>query len=74
MQTLGSHDHELWSDIDSAGHPAVNHADALPPTGYTDTIGHEDPPHVTIVSVRVISLHALFADGGCAEGPWSTST
>ncbi|KAI0261706.1 hypothetical protein BGY98DRAFT_1192706 [Russula aff. rugulosa BPL654] len=53
-QTLDSHDHEAWSNehlpgIDSAGHyPAVNHADALPPTRYTSAMGSEDPPHVAI--------------------------
>ena len=80
MQTVGSHDHEVWSNehlpgIDSAGpYPAVNHADALPPTRYTSTMGNEDPPHVAMVSVHFISLHAPFADDGCPEGPWSTST
>jgi hypothetical protein len=79
MQTLGGRDHELWSNeylpgIDSAGpYPAVNHADAPPPTRYTSTVGNEDPPRVAIVSVHFISLHAPFADGGCAEGPWTTS-
>lgn len=69
MQTSGGRDHDLWSNehlsgIDSTGtYPAVNHVDAL--------------PHV--VSVRFISLHAAFADGGCVKGPWtreskSTST
>jgi hypothetical protein len=54
MQTLGGRDHELWSNeylpgIDSAGpYPSVNHADALPPTRYTSTMGNEDPPHVAI--------------------------
>ncbi|KAI0281415.1 hypothetical protein BGY98DRAFT_958881 [Russula aff. rugulosa BPL654] len=53
-QTVGSHDHEFWSNehlpgIDSAGpYPAVNHADALSPTRYTSTMGDEDPPHVAI--------------------------
>jgi len=81
MQTLGSRDYELWSNehlpgIDSAGpYPAVNHADALPPTRYTSTMGNEDPPHVAIVSVHFISLHAPFANGGCgcAKGRWTTS-
>jgi hypothetical protein len=82
-QTLGGRDHELWSNehlpgIDSAGlYPAaaVNHADALPPTRYTSTMWNEDPSHVAIVSLHFISLHAPFADrdGGCAEGPWTTS-
>jgi hypothetical protein len=66
MQTLGGRDHELWSNehlpgIDSAGPcPAVNHADsdAPPPTRYTNTMGNEDPPHVAIVSVHSVSLHA----------------
>ena len=66
MQTFGGREHEL--------HPAMNHAGALPPTRYTSTMGNEDPPHVAIVSVHFISLHASFADGGCAEGLWSTST
>jgi len=53
-QTLGGRDHEHWSNehlpgIDSAGpYPAVNYADALPPTRYTSTMGNEDPPHVAI--------------------------
>jgi len=53
-QTLGGRDHEHWSNehlpgIDSAGpYPAVNHADALPPTRYTSTMGNEDTPHVAI--------------------------
>jgi hypothetical protein len=79
MQTLGGRDHEFWSNehlpgIGSAGpYPAVNHADGLPPaTTYTSTMGNEDPPHVAIVSAHFISLHALFADRGCAEGPWTT--
>jgi hypothetical protein len=80
IQTLGGRDHEVWSNehlpgIDSAGpYPAVNHADALPPTRYASTIWNEDPRHVAMVSVHFISLHAPFADGGCAEGLWSTST
>jgi hypothetical protein len=78
MQTLGGRDHELWSNehpgIDSAGpYPAVNHAYALPPTRYTSTVGNGDPLHVAIVSVRFISPRAPFSDGGCAEGPWTTS-
>ena len=81
MQTLGGHDHELRSSehlpgIESVGpYPAVNHADALPPTRYTSTMGKEDPglPHVAIVSLHFISLHPPFADGGCAQGPWTTS-
>jgi hypothetical protein len=79
MQTLGGRDHELWSNehlsgIDSVGpYPAVNYADTLPPTRYASTTGNEDPPHVAIVSVHFISLLAPFADGGCAEGPWTTS-
>ena len=79
QQTLGGRDHELWSNehlpgIDSAGpYPAVNHADALPPTRYTNTMGNNDPAHVAIVSIHFISLHAPFADGGRAEGPWTTS-
>ena len=79
MQTLGSRDHELWPNehlpgIDSAGpYPSVNHADALPPTSYTSTMGTEDLPHAAIVSIHFISLHPPFADGGCAEGPWTTS-
>jgi len=79
MQTLGGRDHELWSNedlpgINSAGpYPAVNHADALPPTRYTNAMGDEDPPHVAIVNVHFISLHVPFADGRCAEGPWTTS-
>jgi hypothetical protein len=79
-QNLGGRDHELWSNehlpgVDSAGpYQAVSHADALPPTGYTGTMGNEDPPHVTIVSVHFVSLYAPFADGGCAEGPWTTTS
>jgi hypothetical protein len=79
MQTLGGRDHELWSNEhlpcnDSAGpHPGVNRADALSPTRYTSTVENEGPHHVAIVSVHFISLRAPFADGGCAEGPWSTS-
>jgi hypothetical protein len=78
IQTLSGRDHEHWSrehlpGIDSAGpYPAVNHADALPPTRYTNTMGNENPPQA-IVSVHFISLHA-FADGDCAEGPWTKST
>jgi hypothetical protein len=78
MQTLGGREHELWPNehlpgIDSAGtYPAVNNADALPPTRYTNTMGNEGPPQVVIVSIHFISLHAPFADGGCAEGPWTT--
>ena len=89
-QTSGGRDHELWSESnehlpgitsDSAGpypagpYLAVNHADALPPTRYTDTMRYEDPHHVAIVNVHFISLHALrvFADGGFSEGPWTTS-
>jgi hypothetical protein len=59
IQTLGGRDHEVCSiehlpGIDSAGsYPAVNHADALPPTRYTNIIGNDDPPHVAIVSVNV---------------------
>jgi hypothetical protein len=81
MQTLGGRDHELWPNehqlgIDSVGlYPAVNHADALPRTRYTNAMGNEDPPHVAIVSIRFISPHAPFVDCGCAEadGPWTTS-
>ena len=81
IQTLGGRDHELQSNehlpgIDSARPytaATVNHADALPPTRYTSTMGNEDSPHVAIVSVHFISLHAPFADGGGAEGPWTTS-
>ena len=81
MQTLGGRDHELrlrehLPGIDSPGpYPAVNHADALPPTRYPSTMGNEDPcsPHVAIVSIHFISLHAPFADGGGAEGSWTTS-
>ena len=62
MQILGSRDHELRSSehlpgsIDSAAsgpyYPAdVNHADAFPPTRYTCTMGNEDSPHVTVVSI-----------------------
>jgi hypothetical protein len=63
MQTLGVRDHELWSTehlgIDSAGpYPAVNHVDAFPPTRYSSTMGNEDPHHVAIVSLHIISLHA----------------
>ena len=80
MQTLGGREHEFWSNehlpgIGSAGpagpYPAVNHADAPPPTNYTSAMENEEPPHVAIVSVRLIRLHPPFADGGCAEGPWS---
>ena len=79
MQTLGGRDHEHWSNehlpgIDSAGpYPTVNHVDALPPTRYTGTMGNEDPPHVAVVSVHLISLYVPFADGVCAEGLWTTS-
>ena len=82
MQTLGGRDHELSSnehllpDIDSASpYPAVNHADARPPTRYTSTMGNEDPlaPHVAIVRVHFIRLHAPFGDGGCGKGPWTIS-
>ena len=67
MQTLGGCDHELWSNghlpgIDPAGpqaYPTVNHADALPPTRY---MGNEDSPHVAMVSVHFISLHAPFVN------------
>jgi len=79
MQTLNGRDHELRlsehlvpGTIGSAGsYPAMNHADALPPTRYTSTMGNEDPgpPHVAIVSINSINLHALFADGAGAEGP-----
>ena len=68
MQTLG--EHELRSNEhlpgDSPGpYPAVNHAGAFPPTTYTSTMGNEGPPHMAIVSIRFISLHARapFADG-----------
>ena len=86
MQTLGGREHEFWSNehlpgiqVDPASdgpYPAVNHADALPPTRYTSAMGNEDPPHVVIVSVHFISLHvsSRSADDGCAKGPWSTST
>ena len=30
-------------------------------------------PHPAVNSIHFISLHAPFADGGCAEGPWTTS-
>jgi hypothetical protein len=79
-QTLGGRDHQLWSnehlpDTDSAGpYPAVNHTDALPPTRYTSTMRNEDPPHVAVVSIHFISPHAPFADGGCAEGPRTTTS
>jgi hypothetical protein len=79
MQTLGGRDHECWSNehlpgIDSAGpYPAVNHADALLPTRYTNTMGNEDAPHVAIVSVHFVSLYAPFADGGRAAGSWTTT-
>ena len=72
-------DHELWSNehlpgIDSARpYAAVNHPDARPPTGYTSTMGNDDPPHVATVSVQFISLHFPFADGGCGEGLWTIS-
>jgi hypothetical protein len=65
-QTLGGRDHELWPNehlpgVDSAGpYPAVNHADAPPPTRYTNTMGNEGPRHVAIVSIHFISLHAPF--------------
>ena len=51
----------------------MDHADAFPPTRYTDTMGNKDTPRVAIVSVHFISFRAL-ADGGCDGGPWSTST
>ena len=79
MQTLGSRDHELWSNehlsgIDSASpYPAVNHADALPPARYTSTMGNEGPPHVTIASLHFIGLYVPFTDDGCAKGPRTTS-
>ena len=81
MQILGSHDHELQSNehllgIDSAGpYPAVNHhnTDALPPIRSTGAMGNGDRPHMTIVSVHFLSLHVHFANGGCAEGPRTTS-
>jgi hypothetical protein len=81
LQTLGDRDRDLWSNehlpgIDSAGsqaYPAVNLADALPPTRYTSAMGNEDLPHVAIVSVHFISLMPL-ADSGCVEGLWSKST
>jgi hypothetical protein len=74
IQTSGSHDHEVWPNEhllgDSAGpYPPVNHAGVLPPTTYTTTMGNVGPPHVAIVSVHFISLHAPFADSSCAEGP-----
>ena len=75
MQTFGR-DHELWSNenlprIDSTGpYPAVNHANALPPTRYT--MGNENPRHVVIVSVHFIGLHAPFAEDGFTEGLWTT--
>ena len=31
-------------------------------------MGNEDPPHVAMVSVHFISLHAPFAYSGCAKG------
>jgi hypothetical protein len=80
MQTLGGRDRELWSNeylpgIGSAGpYPAVNHVDAFPPTRYASTMRNEDPPHVAIVSVHFFGSSSPFADGGCTEGPWSTST
>ena len=69
MQTLGDCDHEPRSSIDSesAGpYPPVNHADALPPTRYTTTMGNEDAPHMAIVSGHLTSFYFPFADGGCA--------
>lgn len=80
MQILGGRDHDLWSNghlpgidsVDPQIYPAVNHADAPPPTRYTG-IGSEDPPHVAIVSVHFISLRPSFADGGFVEGRWTTS-
>jgi hypothetical protein len=80
LQTLGGRDHELRSSehlpgIDPAGpYPAVNHADTIPPARYTSTMGNEGSPHVAMVSIHFISLHAPFADGGAgAEGSWTTS-
>jgi hypothetical protein len=61
MQTLGGREHEFWLNehlpgIGSAGpYPAVNHADA-PPTNYTSATGNEEPPHLAIVSVRLINF------------------
>ena len=51
--------------------PAVNHAsaDVLPLTSYTNVMGHEEPPHVAIVSVHFISLHVPLLMRSCAEGP-----
>ena len=67
MQTLGGRDPELQSNehlvlgFDSTNpYPAVNYVDAHPPTRYTSTMGNEDPPHATIVSIHSITLHAPF--------------
>ena len=76
LQTLGDRDCDLWSNehlpgIDSAGsqaYPAVNLADALPPTRYTSAMGNEDPPHVAIVSVQFISLHAPLLTVAVSKG------
>lgn len=75
MQTLGGPNDEHWSNeylpgTDStAPYTAVNHADALPLTRYTGTMGNEGPPHMAIVCTYPISLYAPVADGGCVEGP-----
>jgi hypothetical protein len=78
MQALGGRDHELWSNEHLPGigsepagpYPAVNHADhVLPLTSYTNAMGHEEPPHVAIVSVHFISLHVPLLMRSCAEGP-----
>ncbi len=77
MQTLGGLDHELWSNEHLPGiYPAspystMNHADALPPTSHTSTVGSDDPPHLTIVSVYLPAFIPL-ADDGFVEGPWTT--
>ena len=56
MQALGCH---VWSNehppgINPAGpYPALNYANALPPTRYTSRMGYDDPPHLVIVSVHL---------------------
>jgi hypothetical protein len=71
-QTLDGRDHELWSNerlpgIDSTGpyqpYPAVNHANALSPTRYTNAMRNEDQPHVG--DVAIVSVHSL---PSCSRG------
>jgi hypothetical protein len=32
----------------------MNYVNALPPTGYTNNIGYDDPRHLATVSVRLL--------------------